>query len=179
MKNVLILSTSLRKNSNSEILAKEFGKGALAAGHAVTQISLVGKTISFCKGCLTCQKTERCIISDDAVGIAKKVKTADVLVFATPIYYYEMSGQMKTLLDRCNPLFPSDYAFRDVYLLATAAEDMDSAVDGAVKGLEGWIECFPKARLAGVVRGTGLDVPGAADTRRVLKERAYQLGRNV
>ena len=48
--------------------------------------------------------------------------TADVIVFATPIYYYEMSGQMKVLLDRANPLYESDYQFRDVYLLATAAD---------------------------------------------------------
>lgn len=46
-----------------------------------------------------------------------------MIVFATPIYYYEMSGQLKTLLDRANALFPSDYAFRDIYLLASATED--------------------------------------------------------
>lgn len=48
-----------------------------------------------------------------------------MLVFATPIYYYEMSGQLKTLLDRLNPLFPSDYAFRDVYMLTAAGENPD------------------------------------------------------
>ena len=86
--------------------------------------------------------------------------TADVIAFATPIYYYGMCGQMKTLLDRSNPLFPSDYAFRDIYLLATAADSAESSMDGAVKGLGGWIACFEKAALRGVVRGTGADGAG-------------------
>ena len=78
------------------------------------------------------------------------MKDAEVIAFATPIYFYEMCGQMKTLLDRSNPLFPSDYAFRDIYLLATAADSAESSMDGAVKGLEGWIACFEKAALRGV-----------------------------
>ena len=60
---------------------------------------------------------------DDALWIADKMKDADTLVFSTPIYYYEMSGQMKTLLDRMNPLYSSDYRFRRVYMLSVAAED--------------------------------------------------------
>lgn len=151
MKKVVIISTSLRKNSNSDRLAKEFEKGAKTAGNEVEYISLAGKKIGFCVGCLACQKTQKCVIADDAARIADRVKNADVLVFATPIYYYEMCGQMKTLLDRLNPLYPSDYAFRDVYLLTTAAEEEESAMDGAVKGMQGWIDCFPKSRLAGVI----------------------------
>ena len=88
------------------------------------------------------------------------MKDAEVIAFATPIYFYEMCGQMKTLLDRSNPLFPSDYAFRDIYLLATAADSAESSMDGAVKGLGGWIACFEKAALRGVVRGTGADGAG-------------------
>ena len=75
------------------------------------------------QGCLTCQSTKRCVIHDDADAIARKMLTADVIVFATPIYYYGMCGQMKTMLDRANPLFSADYAFREIYLLATAAEE--------------------------------------------------------
>lgn len=83
--------------------------------------------------------------------IMAKVKEAEVLVFATPIYYYEMAGQMKTLLDRLNPLFPSDYSFRDVYMIATAAENDNSAFEKAYSGLQGWVDCFPKAELKGIV----------------------------
>lgn len=118
--------------------------GAREAGHDVDTIRLADKAIGFCRGCLACQRTRRCVIHDDADAIAQRMKDADVLVFATPIYFYAVCGQLKTLLDRTNPLFPSDYAFRDVYLLATAADGDERAVDGAVKEIQGWIDCFEK-----------------------------------
>jgi multimeric flavodoxin WrbA len=179
MKKVLIISTSLRLNSNSELLAHAFENGAEAAGNQVTFLSLRDKTIGFCRGCLACQKTLKCRIDDDAVEIAQMVKESDVLVFATPIYYYEMSGQMKTLLDRLNPLFPSDYQFRDVYLLATAADAEESAMDGAVRGMQGWIDCFEKATLKGVVRGVGINAPGEAATCAELLEEAGEMGKQI
>ena len=179
MKKVLIISTSPRKGGNSEILADEFAAGAREAGHEVEKVCLYDKTINFCKGCLACQKTQCCVIHDDADAIMRKMKDADVIVFATPIYYYEMCGQMKTMLDRANPLFPSEYAFRDIYLLASAAENEESAVDGAVNGLKGWIACFEKARLAGVVRGGGVNDPG--DMARLTEKlaEAYKMGKGV
>ena len=105
MSKVLVISTSLRTKSNSDILTERLIEGAKKAGNDVEHISLKGKTIKFCIGCLACQKTQKCIRKGDAIEIAEKVKNAETLVFATPIYYYEMSGQMKTLLDRLNPLF--------------------------------------------------------------------------
>lgn len=178
-KKVLIISTSLRANSNSEELAKAFLQGAESSGNSVEMISLRGKNIAFCRGCLACQKTQTCIIKDDAIEIAEKVKEADVLVFATPIYYYEMSGQMKTLLDRLNPLYPSEYQFRDIYLLATAADHDSSAMDGVIKGMEGWIACFEQAKLAGVLCGIGLESTGEAKEQKRLLEEAFQFGKNI
>lgn len=178
-KKVFIISSSLRKDSNSEILAREFAEGAREAGNTVEFISLIGKQVGYCIGCLACQRTQRCVIKDDAVEIAEKMKHADVLVFATPVYYYEMCGQMKTLLDRMNPLYSSAYAFRDVYLLATAAENAESAMDGAVRGMQGWIDCFAQARLAGAVRGIGLQGPGEARGKTELLKEVRRLGSNV
>ena len=90
----------IRDSSNSERLADEFVRGVQESENYAEHISLRDKTIHFCKGCLTCQESQRCVIHDDADMIVQKMRTADVIVFATPIYYYEMSGQMKTLLDR-------------------------------------------------------------------------------
>ena len=98
-------------------------RGAEEAGHNVELLSLHDKTIGFCKGCLACLKAGHCVIKDDAAEIAAKMHDADVLVFATPVYYYSVSGQFKTMLDRANPLFGTDYAFTKAYLLATAAEN--------------------------------------------------------
>jgi Multimeric flavodoxin WrbA len=132
----------------------------------------------FCLGCFACQKTGKCVIKDDMNEIVPKMEHADVLVFATPIYYYEMSGQMKTLLDRANPLFVSDYRFRDVYFLSSAAEDEDFVPQRAQSGLEGWIECFEKAHLTGSVFGGGVTDVGEIKGHHALAE-AYEMGKAI
>lgn len=177
-KTVLVISTSPRKNGNSDALADAFIRGAQQAGNQVEKINLYDKTIGFCKGCLTCQSTQRCIINDDASAIAQRMLTADVIVFATPIYYYGMCGQMKTLLDRANPLYSADYRFRDIYLLAAAAEEDEHTVDGAVTGLQGWIDCFEKARLAGTVFAGGVTAVGEIQNHPTLAK-AQELGQHV
>ena len=176
MSKILVITTSLRAKSNSDRLADEMIRGAREAGHDVEPVSLKNKQIGFCKGCFACQKTEKCVIKDDAVDIAEKAKTADSLVFVTPIYYYEMSGQMKTLLDRLNPLFPSDYSFRRVYLLTTAAEDETYVPEKALSGLEGWVDCFEKAELAGSLFCGGLTEIGEAENNTEGLEKAYEFG---
>lgn len=177
-KKVLVISTSPRKGGNSETLADEFVRGAREAGNDVEKVTLYDKNIRFCKGCLACQNTQRCVIHDDADTIVQNMLTADVIVFATPIYYYGMCGQMKTLLDRANPLFSADYRFRDIYLLAAAAEEDGHTVDGAVTGLQSWIDCFEKARLAGTVFAGGVTAVGEIQNHPALKQ-VYGLGKNV
>ncbi len=177
MSKVLVITTSLRAKSNSDRLAEELIRGAKEAGHEVEVVSLKGKNIKFCIGCLACQKTQKCIQKDDAIEIAGKVKNADALVFVTPIYYYEMSGQMKTLLDRMNPLYSSDYSFRKVYMLSTAAEDEDCVPEKAVSGLQGWIDCFEKAEFAGSLFCGGINYTGEANNRPVELEEAYSFGK--
>lgn len=179
MKKVLVISTSLRQTSNSDLLAQQFAKGAQEAGNQVEVISLRGKTIGFCMGCLACQKTQECVIHDDANAIAEKMLHADVICFATPVYYYEMSGQMKTLLDRANSLYTTDYAFRDIYLLTASAEAEDAAADGTINGLNGWIACYEKCRLAGVVRGGGANDPGEMEKLTGKLDEAYMMGKNI
>ena len=176
--NVLVISTSLRPTSNSDALAREFARGAAVAGHSVEVVSLRGKKIEFCRGCFACQKTQKCVIKDDAPDIVVKMHNADVIAFATPIYYYEMCGQMKTLLDRANPLYPSDYKFRNIYLLTTAAEDEPQVPQRAVSGLTGWIDCFERAQLAGTVFAGGVNDMGEIEGHKALSE-AYELGKTV
>ena len=179
MKNVLIISTSLRGGSNSELLAKECAKGAEEAGNRVELLSLKGKKIQYCIGCLSCIKTGKCVQKDDAPEIMEKLRRADVLIFATPIYYYEMCGQMKTLLDRMNPLYSSDYAFREVYMIATAADGGDSTFEKAYNGLQGWVDCFPKAKLCGLVAGEEIGDPKDAVNHPDVMEKAYELGKEI
>lgn len=177
-KKVLIITSSLRANSNSDGLAEAFARGAREAGNMVETVSLKGKDIGFCRGCLICQKTQECVIRDDASRIAQKALNADVLVFATPVYYYGMSGQLKTLLDRCNPLFSSSYTFREIYLLAAAAEDEKDTVTGAVTGIRGWVDCFEDAHFSGMIFAGGVNESGAIQSHPAV-EKAYELGKSV
>ena len=92
-KKVLIISSSPRKGGNSETLATAFAKGAREAGHQIETVYLREKQVGFCKGCLACLKLGHCVIQDDAVEIAAKMHDANVLVFATPVYYYWVSSR--------------------------------------------------------------------------------------
>jgi len=174
-KQILVISTSLRADSNSEALADAFLQGAREAGHHAEKISLRGKSIAFCQGCFGCLKTGECVIKDDAVEIVRQMHDADTIVFATPIYYYEMSGQMKTLLDRANSLYDSDYQFQDIYFLSAAAENKEGVDLRAISGLTGWIDCFGRARLAGTVFAGGVNDAGEIKGHPALKT-AYELG---
>lgn len=178
LKKVIIVSSTPRKGGNSEILAEEFAHGAREAGNVVKFIRVRDLPLRFCTGCLYCQSHDGCVLQDGMNELYAEFSSADALAFATPVYYYAVSGQLKTFLDRLNPLFPRKNAFRDVYLLATCADEDRSATNGAVKDMEGWIECFEGARLAGVVYGTG-----AADAGDVKKtaapQEAYTFGKNL
>ena len=176
MSNILVITTSLRAKSNSDVLAAKLVEGAGSAGNNVELISLKGKNLKYCIGCLACQKTQKCIQKDDAIEIADKVLNADTLVFVTPIYYYEMSGQMKTLLDRLNPLYAADYRFRRVYMLSTAAENEDFVPEKAVNGLQGWVDCFEKAELCGSLFCGGLNDPNEAAGADKQLQAAYDFG---
>ena len=178
MKKVIVISTSLRHGSNSDMLAEKFAEGTKAAGNDVEKISLVGKNIQFCKGCMGCQKLGRCVIKDDVNDIMARVLKADVVCWATPIYYYEMSGQMKTLIDRMNAMYEQDYQFRDVYLLTTAAEDETETPKRAETGLTGWRDCYPKSRLAGTLFCGGVNDAREIKGNPKLQE-AYELGKSI
>ena len=177
IKKVVILSTSLRPGSNSHALAEQFAEGAKAAGHEVELISLRGKEIKFCIGCFKCQETGACVFKDDVPAIMDSVLNADVVCWATPIYYYEMSGAMKTLIDRLNPMYPKDYKFRDIYLLTTAAEDEEFTPKRAESGLQGWIDCFEKAELKAHLFCGGVNDPREINGNPKLQE-AYEMGKN-
>lgn len=175
---VLVIGTSPRLHGNSDILAEEFARGAREAGNDVEFLPLAGKKIGFCIGCWGCLKTKSCIVNhDDAEEAVQKIREADVVAFATPIYYYEMSGQMKTLLDRTNCLYTADCNFRDVNLLTTAEATSLETPEHAIGGLKGWLKVFSKATLKGTVFAGGTTSDGTIEGHPELQE-AYEFGRN-
>ncbi len=177
-KKVFIVSSTPRKNGNSDILADEFARGARDAGHTVTKVNIRDLSLKFCIGCMSCHRSGKCVLNDEMNGLYEKVRSADTLVFATPVYYYAVCVQLKTFLDRLNPLYGRDNEFKEVYLLATAADGAQSAMDGAVKDIQGWIDCFDGVKLKGVLRGVGLTDAGEAESSAYAAT-AYETGRNI
>lgn len=178
MKRVFIVSSSPRKKGNSDILAEEFARGAREAGNEVIKFDIRGKDLKFCTGCLYCQTHDGCVQKDCMSELYEAVGSSDVLVFATPVYYYSVCGQLKTFLDRLNPLYPRDNKFRKVYLLATAVEDEDYTSEGTIKDVQGWVDCFEGVELAEPIFCGGVHDAGEVLSTSA-PARAYEAGKNV
>ena len=154
MKNVLILSSSPRRGGNSDTLCDEFMQGAIESGHRVEKVFLRDKTIHPCTGCGVCSQYKKpCPQKDDAAEIIGKMLAADVIVMATPVYFYAMSAQMKTLIDRCCGPY-TEMKNKEFYFIATAAEDDNGIMDRIVANFMGFLDCLENpsgALLPGMV----------------------------
>lgn len=179
MKKVIIFSTSMRDESNSEILADAFAKGVADAGNQAEIISLKDRLLNFCKGCNACDSTGVCSIKDDAAALIDKAELADVLVFAGPMYHTNISGAMKTLLDRLTPAMARDYKFTDIYMIITCADDSEGATADAEKTLEDWTYSFKKTSIKGIIRGQGIDPPRDAANHQSVLDQAYEMGKSI
>ena len=100
MKNILIISSSPRKNGNSQMLCEQFKKGAEEKGHTVTLIRLMEKKIGFCRACYGCSQTGVCVQKDDFMDILRLAHEADAIIAEAPIYYNCMAAQMMTVINR-------------------------------------------------------------------------------
>ncbi len=179
MKKVLIIGGSPRKNGNSDILCDEFARGATEADHTVEKIRLAEKTIHFCTGCGICNEAHQCAQTpDDVPEILEKMVAADVIVLATPVYFYAMSGQLKTMIDRTVSRY-MEIANKEFYYILTAADTDKEIMDKVVNSLHGFtLDCLPNATVKGIIYGLGAWQKGEITSTPAMQE-AYQLGQNV
>lgn len=176
-KKVLLLSASFRKHGNSDLLCDEFARGAKEVGHEVEKIFINDKNINFCRGCGVCNTTHKCIQKDDMAEILDKMVSADVIVMATPIYFYTMNGQMKTLIDRTVPRY-TEISNKDFYFIIAAADDNKANMQQALEGFRGFTEdCLDGAKEKGVVYGVGAWKAGEIKNSPAMQE-AYEMGKN-
>lgn len=177
MKKVTVITSSLRAKSTSRTLMNEMVRG-LKEHHEVKIIDISRINLKYCIGCMTCQETGKCVLNDSVKDVIEDVNSADILVFVSPVYYYSISGQLKTFLDRMNPLYPrEDRKFKEVYALFTCADDNPKATEKPTAAIEGWVECFDGVTYEGSYDGLALnDVSDISEEQ--LKE-AYELGKNI
>ncbi|MGM9614723.1 MAG: flavodoxin family protein [Oscillospiraceae bacterium] len=178
MKNVLIISASPRKNGNSDMLCDRFAGGAAESGHKVEKIFLASRQIGYCRGCGVCGSTHQCVQKDDMAEILDKMVRADVIVLATPVYFYTMDGQMKTFIDRTVPRY-TEITDKDFYFILTAADTEKASLARTMEAFRGFTEdCLSGAREAGVIYGVGAWKAGEIKATPAYQE-AYEMGRRV
>lgn len=153
---VLILSASPRKGGNSDLLCDQFMLGAREAGNQAEKINLQDMKINFCLGCMDCQSNGGvCVQKDDMAEILDKMVKADVLVMATPVYFYNMDAQLKALIDRTCPRY-SEISNKKAYLIATSDDSGKEAMDVTVAGFRAFLACLDNVEEAGIIYGTGV-----------------------
>lgn len=174
MKNILIISSSPRKNGNSQMLCEQFKKGAEEKGHTVTLIRLMEKKIGFCRACDGCMRNGgTCVLNDDMEEILKLFQKADVLVLATPVYFYGISAQMKTFIDRTYPIW-QHLGKKEVYYIISAGLGED-IIERSLGDLDGFVEHLEEYRIAGRIYATDVMEAGLVKNLDVF-EKAYQMG---
>ncbi|MEE0777045.1 MAG: flavodoxin family protein [Bacillota bacterium] len=177
-KNVLILSSTPRRNGNSDVLCDQFLKGAEEAGHQVEKITLRDKEIHYCKGCGVCNSTHKCVQKDDMAEILEKMVKADVIVMATPVYFYTMDAQMKTLIDRTVPRY-TEITNKEFYFIITAADPDKGNMERTIESFRGFSEdCLDGTVEKGIIYGVGAWQIGEIKATPAMNE-AYKMGKSV
>lgn len=176
-KQVLILSGSPRKGGNSDVLCDEFAKGAQRAGHQVEKVRVAEKSIGYCTGCGACHERPVCVQKDDMAGILEAMVAADVIVLATPVYFYTMCAQLKTLIDRTVTRY-LEITGKEFYFILTAADERQETFMRTVEEFRGFLDCLDGPVEKGVVYGIGVWKRGAIQGNIAMKQ-AFEMGQAV
>lgn len=177
-KRVLILSGSPRKGGNSDTLCDQFMRGAEEAGHEVEKIWIQGKKIAPCVACYYCRDHKgECAIKDDMKEVLDKMLAADVLVLASPVYFYSVSAQLKAVIDRTVARW-LEFKDKEFYYIMTAAEDTDTVMNCTLECMRGLAECLEGSVERGVIYGKGVYQKGEIANHSAMRE-AYEMGKKL
>jgi multimeric flavodoxin WrbA len=174
-KSVLILSASPRKGGNSETLCDQFMRGASEADHHVDKVVLADKKIGYCTGCYACAAKGKCAQRDDMAPLLESMIKADVIVMATPVYFYTMCAQMKTVIDRTVARY-TEIKNKEFYFIVAAADNSKAAMERTIEGFRGFTSCLPGAKEKGIVYGTGAWQVGEILSSRAMQQ-AHDMGK--
>jgi multimeric flavodoxin WrbA len=176
--NVLFISSSPRQGGNSDRIGDQFALGAQSRGHHVEKISLVGKTLHFCTACEHCQSSGgQCVFRDDVAPLLDKMVAADILLLSTPVYFYNMVGSMKTLIDRSFAKY-TQVTNKKVFLVVTGADTNEKNLELTMRGLEAYVDLLPGSTVAGRILGHGLAVK-TDEASLKFEKLAFQMGSSL
>ena len=174
---ILVLTGSPRKNGNSNTLADYFIKGASEAGHQVVRFDAAFKNVHPCTGCNACGMNGPCVFKDDFEFVRQHLVDADVVVFATPMYYFGISAQLKTVIDRFYALNGQIHRPKKAALLMTYANTAASEAEPIKSHYKvllnylGWTD-------AGQIIASGVWPVGAVNQTEY-PQQAYELGKHI
>lgn len=174
-KNILAIVSSPRKGGNSEMLVDEFIAGAKTSStNRIAKVILREKKISPCLACEVCLSNGgSCVQDDDMREIIEQIIDADVIVLSTPVYYYSISAQLKTMIDR-TLAGGGKIKNKEFYFIATAADGTD-AMECTMNDMQGFVNCIPGSVVKGKVYGSAFHV-GEIKEKSAMKE-ARNFGR--
>lgn len=177
-KKVLILSGSPRKGGNSDLLCDEFMRGASESGNDVEKIRVAAKKVAACSGCYYCQDhAGECAHKDDMAEILQKMIDADVLVLASPVYFYSIDAQLKAVIDRTVARW-LEVKNKEFYYIATMADEGLASADRTIECFRGYADCVEGAVEKGIIIGNGVYEAGKIIGTDAMKK-AYTMGKNV
>lgn len=177
-KRVVILSSSPRKNGNSDVLCHSFAEGAEKSGNKVVEIFTNDKKINYCKGCGYCEiHNGECTQKDDMAGIIDEIMKSDVIVFSSPVYFYSVSGQLKILIDRLVAVY-TKITGKEIYCIFTAAENGKFTFERALGCVTGLCDCLSKTEIKGKIYAGGVWKKGEINSTKYIQQ-AYDMGCSV
>jgi multimeric flavodoxin WrbA len=182
---IVAFSSSPRDKSNSDILCDRIIAGATQGGAVVEKVKLHGLSIHPCTACGVCQKSllEPCVFKDDMGPLINKIRDADTLIFASPIYFFTVNAQMKVFMDRLLALFGEEKfdaltGKKAAIALTYGAEDpLDSGVTCAYDMYQRGLG-FLGVDFVGCVHASANDAGAVEQDTKVL-EAATQLGQKL
>ncbi len=178
MKKVLILSGSPQTSGNSDILCDEFARGARKNGNLVTKIHVAQKEINFCRACYYCRDHGgECVYQDDMAEILSAMIAADVIVLASPVYFYSIDAQLKAVIDRTLARW-LEVKDKEFYYIITCADTDKRSAKTTLDCFRGYAACVQGAKEKGVIYGTGVYEKGKVIGAPAAKQ-AYEAGLSV
>lgn len=175
---IVILQGSPNRKGSTAILTEEFTRGAKEAGHDIQRIDVSELKVRPCTGCIACGYEGPCIQKDDNQMIRSAILSADMIVFATPLYYYGMSAQLKIAVDRFCAYNSSITRKQMKSALLAVAWNSDSWTFEALESHYHTLVRYLHLNDQGMVLGRGCGSPGMKRNTEYPKK-AYELGKSL